>query len=55
MVPHMTLYAFRNPRVALLALEVGVVCSGRAFSENSCIHGSCLFGEGSIAYDCSFA
>ena len=41
----MTLYAFRKPRVAFPALEVGVVCSGRAVSENSCIRGRCLFGE----------
>ena len=28
----MTLYAFRNPRVAFPALEAGAVCSGGMFS-----------------------
>ena len=51
----MTLYAFHNPRVAFPALAADVVCSGRAVSENSYIRGSCLFGEGSIAYDRLFA
>ena len=51
----MTLHAFDNPRVAFPALAADAVCSGRAVSENSCIRGSCLFGEGSIAYDRLFA
>ena len=41
----MTLYAFRNPRVTFPAFEAGVVGSGRAVSENSCIHGRYLFRE----------
>ena len=51
----MTLYAFRNPHVAFPALEAGVVCSGRAVSENSSIRSSCLFGEGRTASGRSFA
>ena len=47
--------ALGYPRVAFPALEAGVVLSGRAISENSCIRGRCLFGEGSIAYDRLFA
>ena len=54
-VPHMTLYAFRNPRVDFPALEAGFVRSGRAVFENWCIRASCLIREGSIAYDRSFA
>ena len=47
--------ALGYPRVAFPILEAGVVLSGTAVSENSCIRGRCLFGEGSIAYDRSFA
>ena len=54
-IPHMTQYAFRHPRVDFPALEAGFVRSGRATFENSCIRASCLFGEDSIAYARSFA
>ena len=43
------------PRVAFVTLIASFILSGRAVSENSCTRGSCLFGEGSIAYDRSFA
>ena len=34
-------------RSHLISLEATVVLSGRTVSENPCIHGRCLFGEGS--------
>ena len=39
----MTLYAFRNPRVAFLDLKAGDVCSGRVS-----VRGKCLTGDDSI-------
>ena len=47
--------ALGYPRVAFLTRLASVIFSSRAFSENSRNRGSRLFGEGSIAYDRSFA
>ena len=49
-LPHMTLYAFRNPCVVFPDLTAGVVCSERVS-----VRGEHLTGDDSIAYDGSFA
>ena len=45
------MYAFCNTRIAVPALEVDAVLSGRTAYANLCICGRCLFGEGSNAFD----
>ena len=50
-ISHWFLYAFRNTRIAVPALEVDVVLPGEAAYANSCICSRCLFGESRNAYD----